>query len=127
MADAGSGGATGAGDGDAQSIFVTASDGMKLHVRCSRPPARSRGCRWFACRASPARRTISKTWPVRSPSAPETPRRVIALDYRGRGLSDYDRNPQNYSLSIELGDVLTVLTALVCRPRCSSAPRAAAF
>ena len=41
---------------------------------------------------------------------------MIALDYRGRGLSDYDRNPQNYSLSVELGDVLTVLTALGVSP-----------
>ena len=37
MADAGSEGATGSGDGDAQSIFVTASDGLKLHVRCFGP------------------------------------------------------------------------------------------
>jgi pimeloyl-ACP methyl ester carboxylesterase len=40
------------------------------------------------------------------------PRRVIALDYRGRGLSQYDRDPANYSLSVELADVLAVVTAL---------------
>ncbi len=39
------------------------------------------------------------------------PRRVIALDYRGRGRSDYDRNWKNYDLRIELGDVQAVLTA----------------
>ena len=41
-----------------------------------------------------------------------TPRRVIALDSRGRGKSDYDRNPANYSLPVELADLLSVLTAL---------------
>ena len=44
------------------------------------------------------------------------PRRVIALDYRGRGRSDYDRNPDNYSLPVELGDVLAVATALDAMP-----------
>jgi pimeloyl-ACP methyl ester carboxylesterase len=39
-------------------------------------------------------------------------RRVIALDARGRGLSDYDHNPQNYNLLTELGDLVAVLTAL---------------
>jgi len=37
---------------------------------------------------------------------------VIALDYRGRGLSQYDSNPANYALPVELADVLAVVTAL---------------
>jgi pimeloyl-ACP methyl ester carboxylesterase len=44
------------------------------------------------------------------------PRRVIALDYRGRGLSDYDRDPANYALNIELADVIAVVTALDALP-----------
>jgi pimeloyl-ACP methyl ester carboxylesterase len=39
-------------------------------------------------------------------------RRVFAVDYRGRGKSDYDRNPANYSLQMELADLIAVLTAL---------------
>jgi len=38
-------------------------------------------------------------------------RPVLALDYRGRGKSDYD-NPANYNLQVELADLLAVLTAL---------------
>jgi pimeloyl-ACP methyl ester carboxylesterase len=43
-------------------------------------------------------------------------RRVLALDYRGRGLSQYDRNPANYSLPTELADVIAVATALEASP-----------
>jgi pimeloyl-ACP methyl ester carboxylesterase len=39
------------------------------------------------------------------------PRRVLALDYRGRGLSDHDPDPKNYAIPVELDDVLSVLTA----------------
>ncbi|HWM84152.1 MAG TPA: alpha/beta hydrolase [Pseudolabrys sp.] len=47
---------------------------------------------------------------------PLRPRRVAALDYRGRGRSDYDSNPANYSLPIEAADVLTVMAALDIAP-----------
>ncbi|WP_026608239.1 alpha/beta fold hydrolase [Methylocapsa acidiphila] len=38
-------------------------------------------------------------------------RRVLALDSRGRGLSERDRNWRNYTLEVESGDLLAVLTA----------------
>jgi pimeloyl-ACP methyl ester carboxylesterase len=41
---------------------------------------------------------------------------VVALDYRGRGESEYDRDPANYSFQIELADVLAAVTALDCGP-----------
>lgn len=41
----------------------------------------------------------------------ENPRRVLALDYRGRGESDYDRNWTNYTPLIEANDVLNGITA----------------
>lgn len=47
---------------------------------------------------------------------PQRPRRVLSLDYRGRGRSDYDPNPANYSIPVELDDVLTVLTACEAEP-----------
>ncbi|MDI7861149.1 alpha/beta hydrolase [Rhizobiaceae bacterium n13] len=39
------------------------------------------------------------------------PRRVIALDYRGRGLSQWDNSKATYNLVAEAEDVLTAMTA----------------
>lgn len=39
------------------------------------------------------------------------PRRVMALDYRGRGLSDRDDNKANYNLAVECGDVIAACAA----------------
>jgi pimeloyl-ACP methyl ester carboxylesterase len=42
----------------------------------------------------------------------QRPRRVVAMDYRGRGRSDFDPDPANYDVRVELQDVQDVLTAL---------------
>jgi pimeloyl-ACP methyl ester carboxylesterase len=44
-------------------------------------------------------------------SSGPNPRRVLALDYRGRGRSDRDTDWRNYDIPVELADVLAVLTA----------------
>ena len=41
---------------------------------------------------------------------PETPRDVYCLDYRGRGMSQYDRDWRNYTPYIELIDTLDFMT-----------------
>jgi pimeloyl-ACP methyl ester carboxylesterase len=41
----------------------------------------------------------------------KSPRRVLALDYRGRGLSEHDPDWTHYELKTELNDLLQVLTA----------------
>ena len=43
-------------------------------------------------------------------------RYVITLDSRGRGRSDFDRDPRNYNIATELSDVLAMLTALELGP-----------
>ena len=73
-------------------------------------------CRWSACPASPAPPAISTCWPRRWQATPRRPRRVIALDYRGRGQSEYDRDPANYNFQVELADVLAVIAALDATP-----------
>ena len=97
------------------SRFITAPDGLKLHVReygdrrSSRLPVvclpgLSRTAEDFAVLADA----------IASDAA--VPRRVLALDYRGRGLSEHDRNPKNYAIPVELADVIAVLVALGAAP-----------
>ncbi|MCR9070172.1 MAG: alpha/beta hydrolase [Alphaproteobacteria bacterium] len=40
------------------------------------------------------------------------PRRLVSLDYRGRGRSDYEEDPANYAPSVIVDDVRAVMTAL---------------
>src|SRR5262244_920864 len=93
------------------SVFVSAQDGLRLHVRAH--GARTNRALPVICLPGLARTTADfDTLAVALASDRERPRRVLALDYRGRGKSDYDRRPANYNLQVELADVLTVLTAL---------------
>jgi len=93
------------------SHFITAQDGLKLHVRAY--GSRVNSALPVVCLPGLAR-TATDFHRLASALADdaEHPRHVLALDYRGRGLSDYDSNPDNYSLPVELADVLSVLTAL---------------
>jgi pimeloyl-ACP methyl ester carboxylesterase len=43
-------------------------------------------------------------------------RRVLSLDYRGRGHSDYDPNPERYTIAVEAADAVTVMAALEAMP-----------
>jgi pimeloyl-ACP methyl ester carboxylesterase len=47
---------------------------------------------------------------------PAQPRLVLAIDYRGHGQSEYDRNPDNYTLPVALADLSAVLIALEIAP-----------
>jgi pimeloyl-ACP methyl ester carboxylesterase len=47
---------------------------------------------------------------------PAKPRLVLALEYRGHGQSEYDRNPDNYTLPVALADLSAVLIALEIAP-----------
>ena len=101
--------------GGFRSVYVTAKDGLKLHLReyGERPVAGLPVvCLPGLTRASvdfhPLAYALSHD--------PQRPRRVLALDYRGRGRSDYDPNPANYSIPVELDDVLAVLTACEAEP-----------
>jgi len=47
---------------------------------------------------------------------PAKPRLVLALDYRGHGQSQYDRNPNNYTIRVALADLSAVLAALEITP-----------
>lgn len=94
-----------------ESRFFSACDGLRLHVRDYGSPldpgvpivcltGLTRNCADFGPLAS-----------ALAAGSGADKRRVLALDYRGRGLSDYDRDAKNYSLEVENEDILSVLTA----------------
>jgi pimeloyl-ACP methyl ester carboxylesterase len=94
-----------------ESRFTTAQDGLRLHaleygdrhspllpVVCL--PGLSRTAEDFTTLAN----------------ALANDRRILALDYRGRGRSDYDPNPENYAIPVETDDVITVMAAFEAAP-----------
>jgi pimeloyl-ACP methyl ester carboxylesterase len=99
-----------------ESIFVTAQDGLRLHVRCHGSPSLGpqAGVPLPVVCLPGLARTVKDFETLATALAADSrrPRRVIALDSRGRGRSDYDRRPANYSLPVELADLMAVLTAL---------------
>lgn len=97
------------------STFISAPDGLKLHARCH--GRRTERPLPVVCLPGLARTTTD--FDVLASALANHPahrRRVIALDYRGRGESAYDRDPANYSFQVELADILAALTALDCLP-----------
>jgi pimeloyl-ACP methyl ester carboxylesterase len=95
----------------ARSTFVTAQDGLRLHVR------------EYGARTSPGvpvvclpglARTVADFDALAPALACDqaTKRHVVAIDSRGRGRSEYDRKPENYNVGVELADVVAVLIAL---------------
>jgi pimeloyl-ACP methyl ester carboxylesterase len=96
---------------DFLSLFITAPDGRKIHVRRYGP--RFASAVPVVCLPALAR-TAADFHPLAMALAgdPNAPRAVLAVDYRGHGRSDYDRNPAKYTLPVDVGDVAAVLTAL---------------
>ena len=93
------------------SSFISAPDGLRLHVR----QFGERSARGLPVVCLPGLARTTADFDILA-TALSTDRRVIALDYRGRGQSGYDSNPANYSFQTELADVMAVLTALDCLP-----------
>ncbi|MES1156059.1 MAG: alpha/beta hydrolase [Pseudorhodoplanes sp.] len=93
-----------------ESRFITARDGLKLHVR---EFGSGNGQLPLVCLPG-LTRTTEDFEPLAAALGMQ--RRVLALDYRGRGRSGYDANPANYTLPVELGDLLTVLETCAAAP-----------
>jgi pimeloyl-ACP methyl ester carboxylesterase len=94
------------------STFVTTHDGLALHVL------------EFAARMSalpsvvclPGFSRTAEDFAVLGRALAAEGRRVLALDSRGRGRSQFDPDSANYSLAVELGDLIAVLTAAEAMP-----------
>ena len=101
--------------GDYTSHFIAAQDGLRLHVRAYGP--RTSESLPVVCLPGLARTSADFHELALALSNDAKGRRwVIAMDYRGRGRSEYDRDAANYSLAVELNDLLAVLTALDVGP-----------
>ena len=93
-----------------ESRFITAPDGLRLHARLYEAPGEAcpvlclPGLARTALDFDPLARALSE-------GRHGPPRRVAALDYRGRGGSDPDPAGR-YDVMVENGDVLAVAAAL---------------
>lgn len=94
-----------------ESVFYSATDGLKLHaVDYGRE---NTGTLPVVCLSGLSRnaRDFAGLAEYLSEKA-DRKRRVICFDYRGRGLSEWDRDWKNYNVMTEAGDVLAGMTAL---------------
>ncbi|MFC0217726.1 alpha/beta fold hydrolase [Pseudochelatococcus lubricantis] len=92
-------------------VYVSAKDGLKLHVREYGPRVTDTPA--VVCLPGMAR-TAHDFHPLAELLAndPQQPHRVICVDYRGRGLSDWDPDWTHYNPLIEIDDLQQVLAAL---------------
>lgn len=100
--------------GGFQERFYTSSDGLRLYARDYRPDeAASAGWLPVICLPGLTRNTRDfHPLALLLSRDPTAPRRVIAIDSRGRGNSAWDENKANYNLAIEAGDVIAACTTL---------------
>lgn len=90
-------------------VYCQSADGLKLHAKII---GQDNGALPVLCLPGLTRTTDDFDNIARAIATnAATPRRVVAIDYRGRGLSDYDPDPAKYAVPVELGDVLTIAAA----------------
>ena len=92
-------------------VFCQSADGLKLHAKVIGPDDSK--ALPVLCLPGLTRTTDDFDDIARAiATSPSTPRKVVAIDYRGRGLSDYDPDPAKYAVPVELGDVLAIAASL---------------
>ena len=86
-------------------LFVSAADGLRLYARDYGPDVAD--ALPVVCLPGLAR-TSEDFHDLASAlgADPERPRRILALDYRGRGRSEWDRDWRRYDVRVELNDTL---------------------
>src|ERR1700745_1826657 len=103
------------GTGGPVDLAISAPDGLRLHVR--RYGARSDVTLPVLCLPGLARTGDDFTELAQGLTTDTAdPRCVFAMDCRGRGASEYDRNPGNYSLPGEVADGLAGMPGAELRP-----------
>lgn len=95
--------------------FIVAEDGVRLHVRDVAPRPTDRAPTSLPLLCLPGLTRTAEDFDVLAMALaidPVRPRRVLAMDLRGRGLSDWDPNPANYNVLTEARDVVAVMAKL---------------
>jgi pimeloyl-ACP methyl ester carboxylesterase len=98
------------GDASWTALFITSQDGLRLHARdygLERTDALPVVCLPGLARTAADFHEIASSLATRA----ERPRRVLSIDYRGRGLSDRDPDPSHYDVRVESADLQAMLTA----------------
>lgn len=85
--------------------FIAARDGLRLH--CLDYPADHTARAPVVC--LPGLTRSAEDFDLLARALAAQGRRVVALDYRGRGLSDWDADWSHYVLEVEQDDILSVL------------------
>ena len=88
-----------------QNRFVAASDGLRLHYLDY--PCEGATRLPLVCLPGLAR--SADDFLRVAPTAQREGRRVVALDYRGRGLSEWDKDWRRYTLEVEQDDIFVAL------------------
>lgn len=96
-------------------IFFSSEDGLKLHARDYPAETQSNTGQHLPVVCLPGLSRNARDFhqlAVLLANHPEKPRRVIAVDYRGRGLSQYDPNSANYNVMVECKDIIALCDKL---------------
>lgn len=93
--------------------YFTTDDGLKLHYRTYHPSSGSQSAVPVICLPGLSRNVRDFDQLSEFLAHHATPKHnVISLDYRGRGLSDWDENKKNYNIVREAHDVLQLMAHL---------------
>jgi pimeloyl-ACP methyl ester carboxylesterase len=98
-------------NGEFDDFFYLSPEGLRLHARIYGDAAADR---WPVVCLPGLSRNARDFHQLALHLAFQAPvrRRVVAFDYRGRGQSQYDPNPTNYTVATEAADVLAGLESL---------------
>ena len=96
-------------------IWTRSQDGLRLHARSYGDPRAA--ATPIVCLPGLARHAGDFHDLATALAGPgeASPRHVVAIDYRGRGQSDHDPKPANYTVAVETADLLAVLAELGIR------------
>ena len=95
-----------------ESRFIAAADGLSLHVRCYGPATEAPHLPVLCLPGLTRNEADFEPLAMCLAGDEAHPRRVFALNSRGRGRSGYDPDWRNYNPAVELADVLAAMAAL---------------